>query len=101
MENSMVRLIRAPFFILMVLLSLIPGAFICASVSVGAWFEDGLRLIGLPPRRDWIPLTLGISGYLLLGIVLPAYLGGRLMGISGAILFPLAVLIVIALLDRW
>jgi hypothetical protein len=101
MESIIVKVIRAPFFIAMILLTLIPATFICAAVSVGAWFEDGLRLIGAPPRRDWIPLMLGIVGYLVLGVVGPAYFGSQLLGVSGAVMFPLAVLILIALLDRW
>jgi hypothetical protein len=101
MESTIVKVIRAPFFIAMVLITLVPATVICAAVSVGAWFEDGLRLIGAPPRRDWIPLMLGIVGYLLLGVAVPAYFGSQLLDVSGVVMFPLAVLIMIALLDRW
>jgi hypothetical protein len=101
MERPIFRVIRAPFFVAMFLVTLIPATFICAAVSVGAWFEDGLRLIGVPPRRDWIPLVFGIMGYLGLGIVLPAYLGSQWLGAGGAIMFPVVVLIMIAWLDRW
>jgi hypothetical protein len=101
MGSTIVRIIRAPFFFAIILLSLIPATFVIAVVSVGAWFEDGLHLLGLPPRQDWLPLVMGVIGYLVLGILVPVYFGNQLLGVSGAVMFPLAVLIVIALLDRW
>ncbi len=95
------RIVRAPVFLVGLLISAIPAFFICAVVSVGSWCEDGLRWIGYRSRPAWLPAALGIVGYVGLGVAGPAYLGGSLIGWPGAILGPLLMLGLIAVLGRW
>jgi hypothetical protein len=42
-----------------------------------------------------------VGGFLVLGVVGPAWLGNRLIGWPGLIVGPLLILGLIALLDRW
>lgn len=95
------RIPRGALFFLGLLISFVPATFIFAAVTVGAWIEDGLRAANVKPERGWPFLVLGSAVYAALGIVAPAYLGGILFGILGAILTPLLVLVLIARLGRW
>ena len=95
------RIIRAPFFMVSLLISLIMAFWFFATVSVGAWCEDALRWLGYKSRPLWLPGVLGVIGYTGLGIVGPAYLGGLLIGWPGAILSPLLVLAAIAWFGHW
>ncbi len=99
--KSVVRILRAPFFLISLGLSLLPVFFVFASVSVGAWCEDALRLLGYRSKYGWLPALLGFVGYTGLGVAGPAYLGNVLIGWPGAILGPLIALGVIAVLGRW
>ena len=95
------RIVRAPFFLLSVAMSMLPAFFIFAAVSVGAWCEDVLRWLGYRSRPAWLPGALGIVGYAGLGVAGPAYLGGALIGWPGAVLGPMLALALIAILGRW
>lgn len=100
-ESTLARVVRAPFFLVTLLLSMVPVFFIFASVSVGAWIEQGLHWFGYQQRPRWLPGVLGVLGYTGLGVAGPAMLGGRLLGWPGAVIGPLLVLGVIAVLGRW
>jgi hypothetical protein len=93
--------VRAIVFLVVLSVSFIPTLFIMASVSIGACIEEALRLVGLPPRRDWVMLAAGIFGYAGLGVAIPVYLGNLLAGWPGAILAPIMVLVGIAILGKW
>lgn len=99
--KMIVRIIRAPFFLISLLLSMIPVFFIFASVSVGSWCEDALHHLGFrsPPR--WLPLVLGMIGYAGLGLAGPALLGRLLIGWPGAVIGPVLALGAIAVLGHW
>lgn len=100
-ESFLTRVLRAPFFLTTLLLSMLPVFFIFASVSMGAWFERALLLLGYQSRPRWLPAVLGVLGYTGLGVWGPAALGNQLLGWPGAILGPLLALGVIAVLGRW
>ena len=95
------RIVRAPFFITVLFLSMLPVVFLFAWVTVGAWFESLFRTLGLRSQPPWLPTVVGFAGYVGLGIVLPAHLGSTLVGWPGAILLPLLVLGSIAWFGRW
>jgi hypothetical protein len=99
--TGLLRFIRAPVFFLGLLFSAIAAFVICAAVSVGSWCEDALRWLGYRSRPAWLPPVLGIIGYVGLGVAGPAYLGGSLIGWPGAVLGPLLMLGLIAVLGRW
>ena len=100
-KQTISRIVRAPFFVGSLAISMIMAFFIFATVSVGSWCEDALHLLGYKSRPRWLPAVLGVVGYTGLGIAGPAYLGDLLIGWPGAILGPLLVLGAIALLGRW
>jgi len=101
LDSLIVRIVRAPFFVITLLLSMVPVFFIFASVSVGAWIEQALHIFGYRQRPLWLPAVLGVLGYTGLGVAGPALLGGNLLGWPGAVLGPLIVLGLIAILGRW
>ncbi|NDJ52083.1 MAG: hypothetical protein GYB68_03240 [Chloroflexi bacterium] len=99
--SGVLRVLRAPFFLASMVFSM-AGAFgFFAVVQVGAWAEDGLRLLGLRQMPEWLPAGLGILGYLGLGVIIPALAAYRWIGWPGAILLPLLVLGIIAKLGNW
>lgn len=100
-ENWLLRIVRAPFFLLMLVISLIPVLFIFASVSVGSWAEELLHGIGYRARPRWLPAFLGVVGYSSLGVAAPAWLGSSLLGWPGAVLGPILTLGAIAILGHW
>ena len=100
-DTSLLKVLRAPFFLIGLAASMIPVFFIFAWVSVGSWCEDLLRLIGYQNRPRWLPPVLGVLVYAGLGIVGPALLGHWLIGWPGSILGPLIILGAIAKLGRW
>lgn len=100
-ESPIIRMLRAPLFLLSLLLSAVPVFFIFASVSVGSWAEDGLRWFGYRSKPRWLPAVLGFVGYTGLGVAAPAILGRSLIGWPGTILGPVLALGAIALLGRW
>ena len=94
------RLMRAPIvFIGFVVGSYLTGVFL-AFVSLGAWVEGALRWLGVK-RLGGLSALAGVGGFLVLGVVGPAWLGERLIGWPGLILGPLLILGLVALLDRW
>ncbi len=95
------RILRAPVFLISLMLSMIMVFVIVASVSVGSWCEDALRWLGYRSRPRWLPAALGVIGYLSLGLAAPALLGRLLIGWPGAILGPVLALGAIAVLGRW
>ena len=97
----MLRIIRAPFFLIQLALSWWVACGFFASVSIGAWCEDGLRLAGLRRHPVWLPGALGVAGYLLFGVALPIALGIRVAGAAGAVGLQLAVLALIAWIGKW
>lgn len=100
-ETLVARVARAPFFVVPLLLSMLPLFFIFASVSVGAWIEQLLFWVGYQARPRWLPGVLGVLGYTGFGVAGPAALGNTLIGWPGAVLGPLLVLGLIAKLGRW
>ncbi|GAB4470219.1 MAG: hypothetical protein Kow00124_06200 [Anaerolineae bacterium] len=98
---ALLKVMRAPFFALNLLVGSILTVIVLASVTVGAWADGLLRLIGIRMRPHWLPAALGVVGYLGLGIALPAYLGSLLIGWPGAMLAPLLVLAGVVILGRW
>lgn len=100
-ETMVMRVVRAPFFVVPLLLSMLPLFFIFASVSVGAWIEQLMFLAGFQAPPRWLPGALGMLSYTGLGIAGPAVLGNTLLGWPGAVLGPLLVLGLIAKLGRW
>ncbi len=99
--NGLLRLLRAPIFWAGLLISAIPAFAIFASVSVGGWCEAALVRIGYRAWPRWLPLLLGVALYAGAGVALPAYVGAMLAGWVGGVAGPLAILAVIAWLDRW
>lgn len=97
----MVRIIRAPFFMISLLVGAILTFFILAWVSVGGWCEDALRWLGYRERQSWLPAVFGMVGYVGFGIAAPAYAGWHLIGWPGAIVGPILALAAIAVLGRW
>jgi hypothetical protein len=98
---TMVRVIRAPFFLLNLLVGAALVCFFLAWVSVGDWCQDALRRLGYREHPDWLPGALGVAAYVSLGIAGPAYLGYTLVGWPGVIAGPLLALAIIAILGRW
>ncbi len=96
-----VRILRAPFFLLSIALSMLVAFFFFAWVSVGSWCEDALRWLGYRARPRWLPAALGLMAYVGLGIAGPAYLGTLMLGWPGAVLGPVVALGAIAILGRW
>jgi hypothetical protein len=99
--SMVVRVIRAPFFVVNFLVSSLLVSFILAWVSVGDWCEEGLCGVGYAGRPDWLPGLVGGTTYLGLGIIGPAYLAYHLIGWPGILAGPLCILIGIAVLGRW
>ncbi len=95
------RMLRAPIFVIGLLFSFIPVFFLFAVVSIGSWCEDLLRQLGYRSRPAWLPPVLGVLGYASFGLAGPAYLGERLLGWPGAVLGPVLMLGVIAVLGKW
>jgi len=100
-ESTALRIVRAPFFLLSVALSLLPLLALFASVSIGAWFDDVLTWLGYEQRPRWLPAVLGVLSYAGLGIAAPAFLGNLLIGWPGAVAGPVLALALIAVLGRW
>ncbi len=87
------------------LLWLLVGAvalvFVVAITTSGQAWEEVLVRLGFRFKREW-PLTLlGVVTYLGLFLALPIFIGLRFFGIAGAILLPIVILVIMALLDRW
>ena len=99
--QTLVRVIRAPFLILGILIALLITVFVLATVSVGDWSEKLLRLVGYRARPYWLPGALGLLGYVGLGIAAPAYLGALLIGWPGGVAAPVIILACIAVVGRW
>lgn len=99
--QTVLRILRLPFFLLGLILGLVGVLFFVAATSVGGWCEDALRWLGYRSRPAWLPIALGASAYTVLGVAGPAYLGGQLIGWPGAILGPVLVLGAIAILGKW
>lgn len=100
-DSKLLRIVRAPFFLLALVASLVPVLFIFASVSVGSWAEDALHRIGYRIRPRWLPALLGFVGYSSLGVAGPALLGNLLIGWPGAVLGPVLTLGAIAAFGHW
>lgn len=100
-DSLIVRVVRAPLFLVGLALSFIPVFFIFASVSVGSWVEAAATRLGIGWRPRWLPGALGLTVYAVLGVAAPALLGARLAGWAGGVLAPLLVLGGIAVLGRW
>jgi hypothetical protein len=99
--QTVLRILRLPFFLLSLILGLVGVLFFVAATSVGGWCEDALCWLGYRSRPAWLPIVLGASAYTVLGVAGPAYLGGQLIGWPGAILGPVLVLGAIAILGKW
>ncbi len=97
----MVRVIRAPFFLLNLLVGTALVFFFLAWVSVGDWCEDGLHWLGYGEHPHWLPGVVGVAAYIGLGIAGPALLSYYLVGWLGVIVGPICVLVLIAVLGRW
>ncbi len=97
----MVRVIRAPFFLLNLLVGASLVCFFLAWISVGDWCEDVMCWLGYRERPHWLPGVVGVAAYTGLGIVGPAYLAHTLIGWPGVIAGPLFSLVMIAILGRW
>jgi hypothetical protein len=80
--------------------SLIAAMLLMASVTLGAWCQDGLRALGYRDRPPWVPTVLGVLALICL-LVGPAYLGLRLIGWPGALIGPPLALALIAWLGNW
>ena len=100
-DGLLVRVLRAPVFLVGLALSFIPVFFIFASVSVGSGVEAAATRLGVNWRPRWLPGALGFAVYGLLGVAAPAMLGSRLAGWPGGVIAPLLVLGGIAVLGRW
>ncbi|MBN1313050.1 MAG: hypothetical protein JXB30_16680 [Anaerolineae bacterium] len=96
-----VRVIRAPFFVINFLVSAFLVAFFLAWVSVGDWCEVGLHWLGYQKHPYWLPGVVGFAAYFGLGVAGPAYLGCHLIGWPGVLAGPLCMLVLIAVLGRW
>lgn len=99
--ETLVRILRAPFFLISIAFSTMLVFFFFAWVSVGSWCEDALRWLGYRARPRWLPAALGLMTYVGLGIAGPAYLGAVILGWPGAVLGPVVALGAITILGRW
>lgn len=95
------KYLRAPFMVFGVVFGGLGVAFAVASVTVGDWAERALRLLGYKGRPTWLPALIGVGGYLSLGVAAPAWGGFRLIGWPGALIAPMLVLLLMALVDQW
>jgi hypothetical protein len=95
------RIVRAPFFVISLVISIPLALFFLAWVSVGAWCEDGMRWLGYRARPRGLPAVVGFVMYVGLGIAAPTILGWALLGWPGAVLGPVLALGAIVILGHW
>ncbi len=97
----LLRVVRAPF----VLISLLVGTILLfgflSSISMGEWFELALRRLGHRGNPYWLSGALGVVAYLGLGLVLPAIGGNAVIGWPGMIVGPVVAVLIISRLGRW
>lgn len=100
MLRKVFQIVTAPIFMIGVVLGGLLTVFALASISVGGWSEQVLSHVGYKETR-LLPMILGLAGYIGIGLVGLAILGGYLLGWPGAVLGPLLGLVLIGVLDRW
>ena len=97
----LLRIIRAPF----VLVSLLVGTLLLfgflSSISVGEWCEQLLKRLGYRGNPYWIPGLFGVGGFVCFGVLAPAIGGNALIGWPGIIAGPIIAVLIISRLDYW
>jgi hypothetical protein len=98
----MKKLIRAPFLILSLLAGLLGIVFVLGWISIGGWWEAGIRAVFRPSKEiGWLYISLGLLTWVGVGLTLPIIVSYHYFGVVGAILAPLIILIGVAVIDRW
>nr|MBN1229731.1 hypothetical protein [Anaerolineae bacterium] len=100
MGTTLIRILRAPFFLILLLASMPLVFFFFAWVTIGAWFQDLSGKAGIT-ARGWVFAAFGFFVYTSLGLVLPAIIGSYLLGWVGAVITPIVLLAGIAYLGKW
>lgn len=95
------KLIRAFFFLPVLIISWwLAGGFF-ATVTIGAWVEDAAKALGFTTVPGWLLGSSGVLLYIVFGICIPAYLSSLYIGWVGIFGGPLLALGAIALAGRW
>ena len=94
------RAVRAPFTLVSLAIGGILMFLFLAAISVGGWYEKLLLRLGTN-TPGWIPASLGVVTFLLVGMVVPAVILGQLIGWPGAVLGPTIMVILVSRLNHW
>lgn len=95
------RLVRAPFFIISLILSTYAIFAVMACITVGVWLETAIIRFGIGVGRGWIAFAGGVVLWVGIGIIGSAMVGATLMGWVGIIVGPLLAIVIIAVLGKW
>ena len=97
---SILKLVRAPFMLISLIIGGVLMFLYLAAISVGGWYEKLLQTLHLT-FPVWLPPLLGILTFTIFGVIISAIGFYELMGWPGIILGPTVSVFIISRLDNW